>query len=227
MVDREKLKVACRGLDRWALMMILDRAIDHVPEERLSDLIKGCGRPIESADLAAKPLLLEVRDFHTKSLKGRYYETFDVNWKNSNNKSKGTSEWLATCNSLFRRCAAEVSDDKPCSGTLEAFDLLFDLLEKVDEGEEIVFWADEGGSYEVDPGWREVLPRYFVCLSQEVEPSEYVARVLNALEYGFNFERDLYLQSARDAATPAQREALPPVSAKSESKQVAGVSKVD
>lgn len=208
MVDREKLKAACRGLDGWALMMILDRAIDHVPEERLADLIRGCGQPIEGADLSGKPLLLEVREFYAKSLKGLYYETFDVNWKNSSNASKGTDEWLATCSGLFRRCAAEVSDSRSGSETLDAFELLFDLLEKVDEGEEIVFWADEGGSYEVTPGWRDVLPRYFRCLGPELSPSEYVSRVLNALQYGYNFERDLYLQSALDAATPAQQEAL-------------------
>lgn len=213
MVDREKLKAACRGLDGWALMMILDRAIDHVPSERLGDLIKGCGRPIEGADLSRRPLLAEVHDFHAKSLKGHYYETFDVNWKNSSKKSKGTEEWLATCNGLFRRCATEVSESEPDSQILEAFELLFDLLEKVDEGEEIVFWADEGGSYEVAPGWQEVLPCYFACLSHNVEPTEYVARVLNALEYGYNFERDKYLQSAHDSATPAQREALARVQA--------------
>ncbi len=108
--------------------------------------------------------------------------------------------------------AAEVSESDPDSQILEAFELLFDLLEKVDEGEEIVFWADEGGSYEVTPGWQEVLPRYFACLSRNVEATEYVARVLNALEYGYNFERDMYLQSARDVATPAQQEALARVS---------------
>ena len=216
MVDREKLKAACRGLDDWALMTILDRAIDHVPQKDLASLIKGCERPIEGADLSAKPLLLEVREFVAKSLKGHYYDSFDVNWKNSNDTSKGTDEWLAICSGLFRRCAVEVAEGGPSSESLEAFELLFGLLEKVDEGEEIVFWADEGGSYEVTPGWRDVLPGYFRALSPGLSPSEYVTRVLNALEYGYNFERDLYLQSARDAATPDQREALALVPASSE-----------
>lgn len=205
MIDCDKLKAACHGLDGQTLTMILERALDHVPAEHLPSLIKGCGQQIEGADLARHSLLTDVREFHEKSLKGHYQD------KHFSYKSIGqghpatTLEWLATCRRLFQRCAALESG--PNAETLQAYDLLFELLEELDDGE-LVSWDDEGGSYELSLTWTEILPPYFACLSPTLSASDYTTRVLDVLRFGNNYERELYLQAARDYATPDQQAEL-------------------
>jgi hypothetical protein len=83
-------------------------------------------------------------------------------------KSRGTETWIAECERLFKRCAA-AAKKRPDSEAREAFDILFGLLRRIDEAhDEIVFFADEGGSYEVFVDWKNVLPAYFVPVAEKM-----------------------------------------------------------
>ena len=209
-IDLDKLRVQLRRLERDELLGILDDAVGLVPGTRLAELVSGCVDLTELAPDGVAPggLLEAVRAFREASHSGRYYESFDVNSKNFMDTSKGTEAWIAECERLFERCFEAAEKDR-CPEARESFDILFDLLRHVDQGNaDVVFFADEGGSWLVDVRWERVLPAYFTCLASVSEPEEY-AQAVKAITRDFvHHDRDRYLQAARSVATPAQKAAL-------------------
>jgi hypothetical protein len=205
-LDRERLRAALRGLHRGALLDILDYAFDMIPDACLVKIAKGYFSP--SAWKAKGNLLSDVKNFFHESLQGDYYESFAVDSKNFMEKSSGTEKWIVECERLFKRCAAEAARLDPLEAR-QAIESLFDLLRRVDEGnDDIVFWADEGGADEVGVDWDSVLPAWFRCLAATAGPEEYARETLAAIKDFVSYDRDRYLKKARAAATPAQKKAL-------------------
>jgi hypothetical protein len=90
-----------------------------------------------------------------------------------------------------------------------AFDTLFGPLDYIDEcHDDVIFFADEGGSWQVGMDRQKVLPSYFACLSTTAEPLEYAARVIAVVDKHLRYNRKKHLAAARRCATPAQRKAL-------------------
>jgi hypothetical protein len=113
----------------------------------------------------AAPLLDEVRKFQEASLRGEYYDSFDVNSKNCMQKSEGTENFIADFDKLMGLCVRAAAKS-PRTQTREAFGLLFDILRRIDDSpDDVVFFADEAGSWQVGVDWRSVLPAYFRCLA--------------------------------------------------------------
>ncbi len=180
-----------------------------MPAARLPELVKG-HVPLDALrpDKATAGVLLEVvQEFREASLEGEYYEDFDVNSKNYMEKSRGTETWIAECDRLFDRCVA-AAGRRPNVTVRQAFEILLDLLRHIDQGhDDIIFFADEAGSWQVGVDWREVLPAYFACLAGTAAPDEYGLRVKAVVDF-VGYDEDRYLKAARAAASPGQKKAL-------------------
>lgn len=74
--------------------------------------------------------------------------------------------------------------------------------------DEIVFFADEGGSWQVGINNGKVLPAYFTSLAAVAEPETYAARVTEIIDEHASYESDKFLKVARKVADAAQRSAL-------------------
>jgi hypothetical protein len=74
---------------------------------------------------------------------------------------------------------------------------------------EILFFADEAGSWEVGVDWESVLPAWFKVLSATVGPAEYARRIATTLKCHYEHGHVKMLAVARRIATPTQRQALP------------------
>ena len=174
-IDRKKLRVHLRGLRKDDLFHLLDRAIDMMPRTRLPELIKGYVKPeaLRPDAAAAGGLLEAVTRFCDASLRGEYYEDYMVNSRNFMEKSRGTETWIAECERLFERSRA-AAKKRPDREVRDAFEALFGLLRRLDEGEDdVIFFADEGGSYEVYVDWKKVLPAYWPRSS--ISPRSYTS----------------------------------------------------
>lgn len=91
----------------------------------------------------------------------------------------------------------------------EAVEMCFRLLRHIDEClDDIVFFADEAGSWQVGVDWAKVLRAWFVCLSATTKPADYACRVVELVDEFAKHDRKKHLMAARRAATPAQRKAL-------------------
>ncbi len=209
-VDAEKLRGALRRLTRRDLLVVLDRALVHVPKHGIHEVVEGFIAFDQLVVTAGKRtrVLDKVKAFDNASRRGEYYESFGVNSKNFMEKSEGTEEWIAECERLLEDVLGLVANGDPSEGR-QAFELLFALLRRIDEGEDdIVFFADEGGSWQVGVDWLKVLPAYFRCLSATADPEEY-AQITNAMVKDFaRHDAPKYMSRARGAATRDQKAAL-------------------
>jgi hypothetical protein len=211
-IDREKLRAAIRKLGDEYVRYMLDDAIDLLPP---SKLCKIAGQYLDlkrlrpDAPTAAKATLIEeVGRFAKASLAGEYYESFGVNSKNYTEQSAGTSAWISTFHRLLDRCVTDAKQGDPAE-VRQAMDTLFCLLDRIDEcRDDIIFFADEAGSWQVGVDWARVLPAWFKVLSVTAQPEEYAQRITGMLANHYNYGRDKMLTVARRLATPPQRKAL-------------------
>jgi hypothetical protein len=153
-------------------------------------------------------LLTDVKRFEKASLAGEYYESFGVNSRNYRQRSAGTSAWIVDYLRLLDRCVSTAKKNDPAE-VREAMDILFGLLNHIDKGhDDVIFFADEGGSWQVGVDWAKVLPVWFKVLSASAEPVEYAERITSLLSCHYNYGRDKMLAIARRTATPEQRKGL-------------------
>lgn len=210
-IDRDKLRAAVRREGSECIFQMLDVAITLLPQAKLRKLIKGYLNPAElrpdgegNQELAA-----EVEAFQKASLAGKYYQAFAVNSKNFTDTSSGTLAWIADCRRLLDRCVAQAKKEEPAT-VCQAFEVVFSLLDRIDAGnDDILFFADEGGSWALGVDWEKVLPAWFKVLSAGAEPADYARRVALVLTQHYKYGTAKMLAVARRIASPAQLQALP------------------
>lgn len=209
-IDTEKLRVALRRMNRGSLLIVAERAIEIVPRAKLRQLVGDMVRIEELAE--GKPgsasLLDEVKKFHEASLHHEYYDSFNVNSKNYMEKSEGTEAFLAEFDRLIEKCVRTVAKG-PRGPLRAAFELLFALLRRIDEdSDSVVFFADEGGSWQVGVEWRDVLPAYFRCLADGASADDFAREVDRAITDFTDYDRPHQLTAARRVASVEQKAAL-------------------
>ena len=84
-------------------------------------------------------------------------------------------------------------------------DLLFELLERIDTGSnDIIFFADEAGSWQVGIDDEHILPIYFSSLAAVATPEAYAARVEEVIAAHGAYNAATFRKAAREAASAAQ-----------------------
>ena len=209
-IDRDKVRAEARKLDGTGLRVWLDRAIDMLPDEAFPELIADYVhlKDIVADERTRPDLFRTIRQFHRDSLAGRYYQDFMVNSHNFMEKSRGTENFIAEHSRLVEAClrAEQAGDLKTAA---EGLGLLIDLMREIDRCErDIVFFADEAGSWQVGVIWERVLPAWFRSLSPSVDDYEWAETVVDALRGFAGYQMDTLLDAAGESATPEQREAL-------------------
>ena len=209
-IDRGKLRDAVRKLGDEYVFYMVDDAIELLPERKRLKLIK---RYIDLSMLqpdgeAKKNLLSDVRAFQKASLAGEYYEGFKVNSQNYTKLSGGTRAWITQCRRLLDRCIAEEKNSKTAE-VRQAFDIIFGLMDHIDKClDDVIFFADEGGSWQIGIDWNRVLPPWFRVLSATAAPEEYAQRITVLLKRHCAHDSAKMVSVARKAATSDQRKAL-------------------
>jgi hypothetical protein len=211
-IDRDKLRAEVRKLGNEYVFSMLDDAIELLPLPKLHKIAKkylDLKRLRPDAEKAARrSLLTDVKRFENASLAGEYYESFAVNSQNYTQQSAGTSAWIAEYLRLLDRCVSNATKSNAAE-VREAMDVLFSLLNHIDKGhDDVIFFADEGGSWQVGVDWAKALPVWFRLLSATAEPEEYAKRITALLSCQYSYGRDKMLAIARRTATTDQRKAL-------------------
>ena len=94
---------------------------------------------------SADETLAAVKEFHARSLARDYYAPFDINSKNFSDTPEETDAWFSRLDGLLIECT-KLSNQGEYQIAFEAFELLYELTDAVDSGEEIIF-ADEAGMW--------------------------------------------------------------------------------
>ncbi len=123
-------------------------------------------------------------------------------------KSKGTEAFLAEFDRLIGKCVRATAKG-PRRPVLEAFVLLFAPLRRIDKDPDtVVFFAEEGGSWQVGADWREVLPAYFQCLAEGASGDDFAREVDRSITDFADYDRRHQLTAARRVASVEQKAAL-------------------
>jgi hypothetical protein len=209
-IDRDKVRAEVRKLDGTGLRVWLDRAIDMLPDEAFPELIADYVhlRDVLADENTRPDLLRTVRQFHRDGLAGRYYQDFMVNSRNYVEKSRGTETFITEHSRLVEACL-RAEQDGDLETAAEGLGLLIDLMREIDQcRDDIVFFADEAGSWQVGVLWDRVLPAWFRSLSPTTEAYEWAEAVVDALNDFASYQMDEILAAAREAGTAEQRDAL-------------------
>jgi len=209
-IDRDKLRAALRRIGDEYVYYMLDEALDLLPDAALAKIAAKYMRLEElRPDPAARlDLLAEVRRFDAASRGGHYYESFNVNSRNFMDLSPGTRSFIADCHRLLDRCVAQASKGDAAE-IREAIELVMGVLRYIDEcNDDVVFFADEGGAWQVGVDWAKVLPAWFACLSRTASPDEYASQVVKVVDEFDQADRKKQLAAAGGVATASQRKAL-------------------
>lgn len=220
-IDWETLAPALRKLKKDELLQVLCDAYQALPASRVVSVfakyvdLTAPESPTAAGKSAAPRRLLEaVQKFHADSLAGQYYESFCVNSRNFMEKSEGTELWISKCNQLFDKCV-ESSGKGYHAEVRTAMELLFELLEQIDTGsDDIVFFADEAGSWQVGLDDEKILPAYFTSLAAVTEPEQYAARVVEVIKEHGSYNSEKFLKAAQKTANETQQQALKKLSEK-------------
>jgi hypothetical protein len=209
-IDRDAIRSELRRLGDEYIFYVLDEVIDLVPPDELMKIVGAYVDPerLRFDVLKERTVLEEARAFDTASRAGKYYESFDVDSRTYTNTSIGTRSFIADCRRLLNRCVREA----PTGDALEirdAITIALDLLRHIDEcRDDVIFFADEGGAWQVGIDSVAVLSALFLCLSRTMAAHDYARRVVaivNGLEH---HEREKHLDAARRIGTSAHRDAL-------------------
>lgn len=214
-MEWKTLEPVLRKLKKNELLQVLRDAYGSLPASQVVsvfgayvDLTTRDASPRSRTRTAPRQLLEAVRRFHADSLAGHYYESFRVNSKNFMEKSEGTALWIRECTQLFDQCAA-LSHQGHHAEVHTAMDLLFELLERIDTGsDDIIFFADEAGSWLVGIDGERILPIYFTSLAAVAKPEAYAARVEEVIAAHGAYNAATFRKVARKAANAAQRKTL-------------------
>jgi len=166
----------------------------------------GCvGKTTIGAILARRPEFLHVVEaFDAASRSGEFYEGFAVNSKNFMDTSPGTERWIAECEQLLERAVRQAAEH-PAVEVAQAFELIFGLLDRIDEGrDDILFFADQGGSWQVGVDWQEVLPAHARCLALTAAPAPFARSLLGLVERHAAYDAKKLLPAIRKVASKEQ-----------------------
>ena len=214
MTDLTELRTELRRLRRCDLLIIAERAAELVSKANLESLLSDFMHVdvLVVPETKPAPLIEEIQRFYSESCDGRYFEQFEANAKNYKEHSRGTDGFVAQLDRLLRKCVQAVGH-QPDTSVREAFELLFRLLRRIDEApDDVVYFAEEPGSWQLGVNWRVVFPAYFRCLA-ELASSEEFARTIDQMIRAFaEHERPLHLRTAHQVASAAQQAALPALS---------------
>jgi hypothetical protein len=208
-VDRAALRKTLRLMERGELLRVAERAVDGASAETLQILIGDFMKIpfVTDADPVGPGLLDEVQRFYAAALRGEFHESFDVNWKNCTQFSRGTDGFIAEFDCLINRCISEASVTPTV--VRESFERLFDLLRQVDEDpDRIVFFADEAGAWQIPVDWMRVLAAYFQVLALDSSAPDFAGTVDEMIEKHCDYRRPDLLAAARAVANTAQLTAL-------------------
>ncbi|MGM0440510.1 MAG: hypothetical protein ACQEP8_05310 [Chlamydiota bacterium] len=166
------------------------------------------GKTMENAPLIKRDpedILEEIEKFHKNSMKGNYYAPFEINSKNFMNIPEETEEWCELAGDLLEACS-QLTDSGHHSYSAKGFAMLYDLIDQVDSGEEIIF-ADECGSWMIPGDDDRFLFCYLKSLAATATPQEF-ASVACTLMKRFDFSADKMYASAIQLCSKDQKIAL-------------------
>jgi hypothetical protein len=194
------LRSAVAALSGERVLHLLLDALAELPEATRRGLVEAHVGPVSrSGPGGGDDVLVDVTAFQIATLAGEYYKAVAPSDAEATTMPARTKAWAAQCRGLFDRLVASARVADPVR-VGAAFEVMFDLLRRIDAGQQVLFFWGDGGSWQVGVEWERVFPAWFHCLSRTTTPEECARRIAEAVDR-LN-ESDRPMPPSRDARFP-------------------------
>ena len=209
-IDLAAVRRELRTLTRGNLLILAERATQRLSTPQLRALLADVMplHDVDSTASTAASLSDEVAQFHAASMGGQFYEACPIGAKGDACTSRATDAFIAEFDRLIRQCI-RAAPTAPPQTVRDAFERLFNLLRHLDKGnDDLLFFADDGGSLDIGVDWHAVFPVYFRCVAQTTSADVFREVVDQVIRAFASAQRPHHVRTAGRAANPAQKRAL-------------------
>jgi hypothetical protein len=203
-VDKTQLFKFLSTQDSPVLLDLLSKVYDMMSYDERQMVFGEIVRALPPAPVEGERLLEEVEQFRRESLAGLYYAPFDINSKNWRYVPDETREWFERIGDLLKASCQLTAQGDHLHAVI-CFGTLYELIEVMERGEEIVF-AEEVGSWMIPGNEKQFIAAYMISLAATATPEEFTAAALPLIrrDSWHSFATQAYASAIR-AVTEAQR----------------------
>lgn len=165
-------------LKKSELLEYLRDSFNEMDDKQRRDVYLDLYNEKVNKDINSKELHTRILSFYKKSIEGEYYAPFKVNSKNYMHIPNETDEWFSEL-SYYLDETSKLVEKKEFKIAKDCFDKLYDLINKMKDGKEIIF-ADEYGTWMISTK-SDYDNAYIVALSKIEDEINFAERVLPLL----------------------------------------------
>ena len=190
--------------DASFLLGLLNDAYDQMDVDQRRWVFGRLVEELPPAQVDGEVLLNKVEDFKRESLAGAYYAPFNINSKNYMHIPEETEEWFERLGDLVK-ASSQLTAQGDHLHAVTCFGILYELIDAMESGEEIVF-ADEIGGWMIPGDEKQYVAAYMASLAATAAPEEFSAAALPLIrrDSWHSFSTQAYPAAIR-AANKAQR----------------------
>ncbi len=175
-MDQERLFKALSKQKKADLLGILESAYEEMDTQQRRNVFGALLKKRLPQFINGKQLLADIQEFHRDSLNGVYYAPFNMNSKNFSHIPEETSEWFEKLDDLLKSSTQLSKQNEPVIA-IECFKLLYDLVEHLSKGEEIVF-AEEVGMWLLPGDEKVYITAYLTSLATTTTAEQFTEAAL-------------------------------------------------
>jgi hypothetical protein len=193
--------------DASTLLRLLNVAFDTLTVNQRHEVFGQLKLEVKASQVNEKELLKEVKKFYNDSLRGVYYAPFNINSKNFMHIPEETEEWFEKLADLLGD-TAKVSEKGSHELAVECFKILYELIDKMQDGDDIVF-ADEYGTWMIPADEKVFIRAFLISLSAVSSPEEFVEGAIPLLKRdSYESLHNKVYKTAVEVANGEQKKAL-------------------
>jgi len=162
-MDKRQLFEVLKKQNSANLLKLLQAAYDEMNTSQRRRVFGEFARQSKPSTVEGQKLLKEIKKFHQQSFDGVYYAPFNINSKNWTHIPEETEEWFDRVGALLE-ASAKLTEQDEHAKAVECFTILYELIEAMESGEDIVF-ADEYGSWMISGDEKKCLKAYITSLA--------------------------------------------------------------
>ena len=179
-MDEEALFKTLKRQTKATLLEFLSLAYDEMTIQQRRHIFGTLMEKSKPARAVARDVKQVSEQFYQESIAGMYYAPFNMNSKNFSHIPEETEEWFEKLGDLLQ-ASTQLTKQKDHKSAVESFDILYELIEKMERGEEIIF-AEEYGSWMIPGDEQDFLNAYISSLAEVKTPEEYTKVVIPLLK---------------------------------------------
>ena len=198
-MNEQRLFAFLKRKSTASLLDLLQHAYREMNVTQRQTVFAAVVRKIPPSAVDGKDLLKRLTQFYRDSLARQYYAPFEINSKNYTHIPDETEEWFEILGDLLED-SRKLTEQEEHALAVECFGLLYELIEHMERGDEIVF-ADECGSWMIPGDEKKCIAAYLSSLAAVASPESFTATTLPLMKRDstYSFSCQVYAAAVRVA----------------------------